>query len=302
MRAPGLKHAKPFLPVAAALLLVGLDAASAESRRIYQTPDRWLTIDAGRLGVTRFFPDGPQGERSFGSASETSGVYALIQASLQDTLEGLGLYVDPTPACEERPGTNLKGSQGYAFTCRYSLTDTPMPIAAPPSPPAPLPAKAALISAPPAAKITAQPAAQPAALATPAPEKSAPTSPPPPPAVVKASTPVPPAAPIAPAPEAEADQLNAKVRAALDAAEARDRQKQADYEAAQKKAADDFARQMADHDARVKAQKAEYEAKLNAQKAEYEASMAAWRARVAACKAGDASQCADSSVPPPGAK
>lgn len=114
--------------------------------------------------------------------------------------------------------------------------------------------------------------------------------------------PVPPAAPIAPAPEAEADQLNAKVRAALDAAEARDRQKQADYEAAQKKAADDFARQMADHDARVKAQKAEYEAKLNAQKAEYEASMAAWRARVAACKAGDPSQSADSSVPPPGAK
>lgn len=105
-----------------------------------------------------------------------------------------------------------------------------------------------------------------------------------------------------PTTEAEADQLNAKVRAAFDAAEVRNRQKRADYEAAQTKAADDFAQQVADHDARVKAQKAEYEAKLKAQKAKYEASMAAWRARVAACKAGDASQCADSSIPPPSAK
>lgn len=201
-----------------------------------------------------------------------------------------------TVACEERPGTNLKGSQGHAFTCRYRLTDTPMQIAAPiAAPPTPLPAKAALISAPPVAKTTAQPAAQPAALATPAPEKSATTAPSLQAAVAKASTPVLPITPITPItpppPEAAADQLNAKVRAAFDAPEARDRQKQADYEAAQKKAADDFARQLADHGARVKAQKAEYEA-----------SMAAWRARVAACKAGDASQCADSSIPPPSAK
>lgn len=266
-------------------LLIATSAATlaqAEPRRIYKSPDRWLFVEGGGLGVARFIAAGPQGERSFAEASDAQGVFDGIKARLNETTDGLGIFVDPAASCSDSPSTNLTGAQGWAYVCRFKLLEAPAPV------PAPAPAMAVAVSAPAAAPPAAPPVSLPV---TPVAAKVAR------PLAVNVVAPAPAPALPAPAPAAiasgpavasdtDADQLNGKVRAALDAAEARDRQKQADYEAAKQKTADDFAKQMAEHEASVKAGKAEYEA-----------SMAAWRNRVAACKAGDTSQCAEPVAP-----
>ncbi|ALL14182.1 hypothetical protein [Caulobacter henricii] len=268
-------------------LLIATSAATlaqAEPRRIYKSPDRWLFVEGGDLAVARFIAAGPQGEQSFAEVTDAQGVFDGIKARLGETTEGLGIFVDPAASCSDSPSTNLTGAQGWAYVCRFKLLEAPAPV--------PAPAMAVAVAAPTAAPPEIPPVSLPV---TPVPAKVAR------PVAVNVAAPVPAKAPApllpAPAPAAiasgpavatdtEADQLNGQVRAALDAAEARDRQKQADYEAAKQKAADDFAKQMAAHEASVKAGKAEYEA-----------SMLAWRNRVAACKAGDTSQCAEPVAP-----
>jgi len=105
------------------------------------------------------------------------------------------------------------------------------------------------------------------------------------------TTSLPPAAPgegVLETPEEATARLNATVKARVDAAEARDRARDAAYAAdlaayeAQKRA-----------DARAyAAAQAEYEAQKAAVEAQRQADLAAWQGRVAACKAGDRSQCA----------
>jgi hypothetical protein len=82
--------------------------------------------------------------------------------------------------------------------------------------------------------------------------------------------------------------LNADVQARLDAADARDAKKAADFRAAK-----------AAHDAKVKADKAaydrevaDYQARVAANEAANAKARADWQAAVRACKAGDVSQCA----------
>lgn len=264
-------------------LLIAASAAAlaqAEPRRIYKSPDRWLFVEGGDLAVARFIAPGPQGERSFAEATDAQGVFDGIKARLRETTDGLGIFVDPAATCSDSPSANLAGAQGWAYVCRFKLLDAPAAAAAPAmavaasaaAPPAILPVSVPVTTV--AAKV-ARPVA--VKVAAPAPALAP---------VLPASAPAAIASGPAAATDTEADQLNGKVRAALDAAQARDRQKEADYETAKQKTANDFAKQMAEHEASVKAGKAEYEA-----------SMAVWRNRVAACKAGDTSQCAEPVAP-----
>jgi hypothetical protein len=84
------------------------------------------------------------------------------------------------------------------------------------------------------------------------------------------------------------DVYNAKVKANLEAVEARNQAALANYQAqtvifeAQKKANEEaYAAQLAAHQAQV-----------DAQQRKYEADLASWQARVLACKNGDKTQCA----------
>jgi hypothetical protein len=88
------------------------------------------------------------------------------------------------------------------------------------------------------------------------------------------------AIPPAPAPDPASDMLNGQITAHNDAIEAQNQAAQANYRT-----------QLATYEAEKTSQETIYKAQLAEHDAKVAADLAAWQASVAACKAGDTTQC-----------
>lgn len=282
------------LVIAAGAAVVLTGAANAGSR-LYRNENAWYSVSNGQIAYTLFIADAPDGARGFGADTDTDAVYVRVKSTVPASFKRLGVTLSEPVGCSEAQDKNGRGVSGWAFTCVFPVAT---PAAAPattvatatPAPAAPAQssgATKAVASAPPPAAIQTK-------LETPA----APGPTPKPPAQAKAPEPhgtilasaAPTATrssvttPSAPAPAAMAlggdIELNARVKANLEAVEARNAARAAEFEAAKKATADAYAAQLAAYQAQVQ----ETERKRLAD-------LEAWKARVAACKAGDTSQC-----------
>ena len=281
--------AKRFLAGGLSLLIAGsLAASAAAGPRLYRGENAWYVVSGGAIAYSVFVADGMDGARSYGADTAADGVYTRIKASTPASFKRLGVTLQDATECTEAAEKNPRGVPGWSFTCVFPI-DTPgaaapeapaTTVATAPQTPAVPPTAAPKPAAPaPTAVATAKPAPPPAAKPAQA-QPAAPTT-------VLATAPAKPLAPpvsaTAPAAvastEGDAD-LNSRVKAQLDAIDARNAARAAEFEAAKKATSDAYAAQVAAYQAQVQETERKRQADLDA-----------WKARVAACKAGDVSQC-----------
>lgn len=284
--------AKRFLAGGLSLLIAGSLATSAVAGpRLYRGENTWYAVSGGAIAYSVFVADGMDGARSYGADTAADGVYTRIKASTPASFKRLGVTLQDATECTEAADKNPRGVPGWSFTCVFPIA---APGAAAPEAPA-----TTVATAPPTQAASPTAAPKPAA---PAPTAVASTKPAPPPAAkpapaqpaqpaapttVLATAPAKPVAPPATAPapaavastEGDAD-LNSRVKAQLDAIDARNAARAAEFEAAKKATSDAYAAQVAAYQAQVQETERKRQADLDA-----------WKARVAACKAGDVSQC-----------
>lgn len=279
------------IAVAAAVVLAG--PANAGSR-LYRNENAWYSVANGQIAYSLFIADAPDGARSFGADANADAVYVRVKSTVPASFRRLGVMLSEPTGCSEAQDKNGRGASGWAFTCVF-------PVA----PPAAVPAGTVTTAAPTPAAPAQSPGATKAVASAPTPAiqtkletPAAPALAPKPPAQANAPGPggtvqasaAPTATrpsvttPSAPAPAVAAlggdVDLNARVKANLEAVDARNAARTAEFEAAKKANAETYAAQLAAYQAQVQ----ETERKRLAD-------LEAWKARVAACKAGDTSQC-----------
>lgn len=270
----------------AGVVAMTLTQPAVAASRIYRTDNTWYTVADGRIAFSQFIADGPDGARSFGADPDAEAVYVRLKSTVPASFKRLGVTLSEPAGCAEAPDKNGRGVSGWVFTCVFPLgapaanaptpPGSPAPATPPPAPqvvasaPArPAPVKTTVPAAPAAPKPAVQPKVEPAA----------------PNAVLASATPTSAPRPAQtefvalPSGGGDAD-LNARVKAGLEQIDARNAARTAEFEAAKKATADAYAAQIA-----------AYQAQVQETERKRQADLEAWKARVAACKAGDTSQC-----------